>query len=157
MNSAGVCRFCGCSDIRPCPFGCAWTDRTETVCTTCSPAQAAERLMFAALRVAGYRSTRPGIAEVLAFVETFHQGFVVGWFGISSRSPYGRNPYARGREREAWDLGHRSGSEASRQFQRVCGPLENAPRRDVLQVGRRRERRPRRTRARQVTVRGARR
>ncbi len=112
---------------------------------------------------AGYRSTHPGIGEVLAFVEAFHQGFVVGWFGVNRRSVYGRNPYltamkVRGRDfhaLEAWELGQRSGVEASRQYQTVCGPLENAPRRDVLRVGRRRDRRPGRRRLRQAKAAGA--
>lgn len=31
----GVCRVCGCTETSPCPGGCAWTDRTETLCTAC--------------------------------------------------------------------------------------------------------------------------
>ncbi len=33
----GVCRKCGCTDAHGCPEGCAWTDDTETLCTSCAP------------------------------------------------------------------------------------------------------------------------
>lgn len=36
----GVCRKCGCSQFDPCvtPEGdcCSWTDRTQTLCSTCA-------------------------------------------------------------------------------------------------------------------------
>jgi hypothetical protein len=32
----GRCRWCGCPDHDPCPDGCGWTDRTETLCTACA-------------------------------------------------------------------------------------------------------------------------
>ena len=32
---SGVCRRCGCMDYSPCPGGCAWVDRTCTLCTAC--------------------------------------------------------------------------------------------------------------------------
>ena len=32
----GVCRVCGCTETTPCPGGCAWTDKTETLCTACA-------------------------------------------------------------------------------------------------------------------------
>lgn len=35
----GVCRVCGCTESTPCPGGCAWTDETETLCTTCENKQ----------------------------------------------------------------------------------------------------------------------
>ena len=31
----GVCRTCGCTEHDPCPEGCAWTSRAETLCTAC--------------------------------------------------------------------------------------------------------------------------
>jgi hypothetical protein len=147
------CRFCGCSEFDACAadngfeiVGCHWIDRTQTVCSACAPAAKAETLALRTLMRAGYRSTRPGIGEGLAFVEAFHLGFVVGWFQISKRSPYGRNPFPlkystpRGRRlsvlNDAWYLGRNHGAEASRSYQRACGPLTNAPRRAVLRVPR---------------------
>jgi hypothetical protein len=141
---AGVCRFCGCSEYDACCVddgfdlvGCSWTDRTRSVCSVCAPAAKAEAIALRTLAKAGYRSERPGIKAPLAFVAAFHQGFVVGWFGISPRSPYSRNPFTklpiRHPQREAWDLGHWRGAEASRVYQSACGPLTNAPRKAVLQ------------------------
>lgn len=37
---AGVCRFCGCMEHTPCDGGCAWTDDSRTLCTTCLGAAA---------------------------------------------------------------------------------------------------------------------
>jgi hypothetical protein len=31
----GVCRVCGCTDLRACPGGCRWADKEHTVCTQC--------------------------------------------------------------------------------------------------------------------------
>lgn len=30
------CRICGCTQENPCPEGCAWTDKTRTLCTACA-------------------------------------------------------------------------------------------------------------------------
>jgi hypothetical protein len=79
----------------------------------------------------------PAPEGALDFVAAFHQGFIVGWFEISPRSKYSRNPWPPmpkwAPKREAWDLGQRAGAEASRGYQRICGPLVNAPRKEVLQ------------------------
>ena len=32
----GVCHKCGCTHNNPCQGGCAWTDKTETLCTACA-------------------------------------------------------------------------------------------------------------------------
>ncbi len=32
----GICRICGCTETTPCPTGCAWTDKTKTLCTLCA-------------------------------------------------------------------------------------------------------------------------
>lgn len=130
-NRPGVCRFCGCSDFSPCPYGCAWANPVHTVCSSCAPAAKAEARALQTLARAGYRP--------LEFVAAFHLGFIVGWFTISARSPYGRNPYpARTRRvtRRNWDRGQRAGAEASRAYQRVCGPLLHTVRRAVLQGSR---------------------
>jgi hypothetical protein len=144
-SSAGVCRFCGCSEedacIAPlchCGFGvpCSWTDRTQSVCSACAPAAKAEAIALKTLVKAGYRSERPGIKAPLDFVQAFHQGFVVGWFSISARSAFGRNPWPPmphwAPKHNAWNLGQRRGAEASRVYQSACGPLTNAPRKEVL-------------------------
>jgi hypothetical protein len=42
-SAAGVCRYCGCTETTPClervgrqvVQPCAWTDRTQTLCTAC--------------------------------------------------------------------------------------------------------------------------
>jgi hypothetical protein len=139
---AGVCRFCGCSEYDACVVddgfshvGCSWIDRTRSVCSACAPAAKAEAIAVRTL--ANYRSDHPHLKAALDFVAAFHQGFVVGWFEISPRSKYSRNPWAPMRKwaakREAWELGQRAGAEASRSYQRICGPLVNAPRREVLQ------------------------
>jgi hypothetical protein len=33
----GVCRWCGCTERDPCPGGCGWADRQQTLCTSCAP------------------------------------------------------------------------------------------------------------------------
>ncbi|HXR41769.1 MAG TPA: ParB/RepB/Spo0J family partition protein [Acidothermaceae bacterium] len=38
---AGVCKMCGCTEDEACEGGCAWMDRTETLCSAC--AENAER------------------------------------------------------------------------------------------------------------------
>ena len=38
-SAAGVCKKCGCTETTPCDDGglpCAWTDKTETLCTACN-------------------------------------------------------------------------------------------------------------------------
>jgi hypothetical protein len=34
-ETPGVCRECGCTETTPCEGGCAWTDKTKTLCTAC--------------------------------------------------------------------------------------------------------------------------
>lgn len=31
----GVCRWCGCTYDDPCPPGCGWANRAQTLCTEC--------------------------------------------------------------------------------------------------------------------------
>ena len=35
MPTRGVCRYCGCTDDRACPGGCAWVDTAHTKCSAC--------------------------------------------------------------------------------------------------------------------------
>lgn len=39
----GVCGVCGCTENKACPGGCAWTDKTKTLCTLCGPKVKGER------------------------------------------------------------------------------------------------------------------
>lgn len=52
----GRCRWCGCTYDRPCHVGCAWTDRTQTLCTACVPLDRALK-------------TREGRRELAEFVQ----------------------------------------------------------------------------------------
>lgn len=36
---SGVCQECGCTETTPCEGGCAWTDKTKTICTACQMAK----------------------------------------------------------------------------------------------------------------------
>lgn len=38
----GECRWCGCTYHDPCPAGCGWANRQQTLCTEC---EAFDRLM----------------------------------------------------------------------------------------------------------------
>jgi hypothetical protein len=133
---AGVCRFCGCSEFDPCAVedffdvvGCSWTDRGRRVCSVCAPASKAEGHALTVLR----RVVRP---MTPVWRVAFHRGFIVGWFAVSPRSPYGRNPYRPRDPREAWQIGQRHGAEARRQFVLTFGAVQNRPRRFVLTGGR---------------------
>lgn len=48
---AGVCRFCRCEELKPCDGGCAWTDETQTLCTTCLNAVAVLQVIVQALGI----------------------------------------------------------------------------------------------------------
>lgn len=115
---AGVCRFCGCSEFDPCPTGCAWRERSRTVCTECTEPEKAERQALRAHPT--YTPTQRGV---------YHRGFVVGWFRITMRA--GTVPYLgpqRAGQRRVWLTGQLAGAEARRAYERVCGPIENDPR-----------------------------
>jgi hypothetical protein len=32
----GTCCVCGCTEDRPCPGGCSWTDPEKTLCSRCN-------------------------------------------------------------------------------------------------------------------------
>ena len=34
-EKSGVCRWCGCTERDPCPEGCGWVNREQTLCTSC--------------------------------------------------------------------------------------------------------------------------
>jgi hypothetical protein len=37
LESPGQCRWCGCTYDTPCPEGCGWANRAQTLCTACLP------------------------------------------------------------------------------------------------------------------------
>lgn len=138
MNSAaGVCRFCGCTEFDACVVddiidvrGCSWIDAGRRVCSVCAPAAKAEGHSLRTLRRAGYAITA-------AWLRAHHLGFVVGWFGVTPRSRYGRNPF-RPRPfipHEAWDRGQRAGAEARRLYVTTFGEIANDLRRRALIAG----------------------
>jgi hypothetical protein len=135
---AGVCRFCGCSEYDACVVddlvevrGCSWADASRRVCSVCRPASLAEGLALRTLRTAGH-----GIDA--RWLRAFHHGLIVGWFAVSARSRYGRNPYPvpRAVVREAWTLGQHQGMIARLRYQTAFGSITNAPRRSVLDAAR---------------------
>jgi hypothetical protein len=48
----GICTYCGCTETAPCDGGCAWTDRTATVCTVCADAAKTATELVAVLGIA---------------------------------------------------------------------------------------------------------
>src|SRR4051812_6085595 len=113
---AGVCRFCFCSEYDACAVdgildveGCHWIDVARRTCSACAPAAKAEGASLRGLRHVGYAVTP-------AWLRAHHLGFVVGWFGVTVRSRYGRNPYRPAAVREAWRLGQRAGAESARVY-----------------------------------------
>lgn len=34
-ETPGKCRWCGCTYYDPCPPGCGWANRAQTLCTEC--------------------------------------------------------------------------------------------------------------------------
>jgi len=41
VNRAGQCRWCQCTEERPCANGCSWANRALTLCSECVPLDAA--------------------------------------------------------------------------------------------------------------------
>lgn len=60
----GVCRWCRCTYIEPCPQGCGWADAEQTLCTCCTRVDRAWRFLAAA-RLPNMR-------------RAFFRGFMVG-------------------------------------------------------------------------------
>lgn len=125
---AGVCRFCGCSEYDACEEGCYWADRTFRLCSTCVPAARAEGKHVRAVRRAGYRIDA-------AWLRAYHAGFIVGWFAVTPRSPYGRNPHETRVLQSAWAMGQRAGATARHGYTTTIGPVNAVPRRAILVGG----------------------
>lgn len=110
---SGICMFCGCSHFNPCPAGCSWANREQTVCTECTVIRNAfVRTVAAAGRVANFAP----------MARAFFRGFVTGsgderatdfttsrYHKTNATNPYG----VRGRSadrRRFWDLGFKRGA-----------------------------------------------
>ncbi len=131
-QTAGVCRFCGCTERDACVVdglldveGCHWIDAGRRTCSACAVAAKAEGGALKGLRQAGYALTP-------AWLRAYHLGFVVGWFGVTPRSRYGRNPFRTPAPREAWTIGQRIAADAARSYRLHFGELPNEPRRAFL-------------------------
>jgi len=137
----GVCRMCGCSHFDPCPNGCAWADRAQTVCSECAPAAEAET---AAVRARGRIRRNP------ALLGAFHRGFVVGWFAVLRVVGFTRrrlatkvepepNPYLAPSFRTLWDEGRARGFAERRAYLARHGEdaIDNEPRPFVYERARR--------------------
>ena len=37
VERRGQCRWCGCTWNDPCPPGCSWANRQQTLCSECAP------------------------------------------------------------------------------------------------------------------------
>lgn len=134
-DRGGVCRFCGCTERDACLVddlvdvrGCSWIDQGRRVCSVCAPAAKAEGQSLRGARRVGYLVTP-------AWVRAHHLGFVVGWFTVSPRSRYGRNPFRPRVVHEAWTIGQRVGAESARVFQIRFGEITNEPRKAALLAG----------------------
>ena len=64
------------------------------------------------------------------WLRAYHLGFIVGWFGVTARSPRGRNPYVLARERAVSPAAHR---EVSRHRTRAA--IERLPVADQAGIG----------------------
>ena len=100
MANGGVCLFCGCSHFNPCPNGCGWADRGQTLCTECTE-----------IRDAWNRTAR----RDPQFRRAFFRGYVAGAAderATETRNPYAAAPFKQSREnprRRFWQLGFERG------------------------------------------------
>lgn len=92
MLKPGRCRWCRCTHDTPCPNGCGWADRDQTLCTECRGVE----LFW------GQQPARPG-----NMVRAFFRGFMAG--SEDERSVDQANPYRPGDTARFWSLGHAAG------------------------------------------------
>jgi len=57
----GVCRWCQCTETTPCANGCAWVERSYTLCSECVPLDKALR-------------TRAGRRQLAEFIQEHVEG-----------------------------------------------------------------------------------
>lgn len=93
----GVCHWCRCSDLDPCPGGCGWADGAHRLCTACVDVAEAWFTM----------TTRPPNMQY-----AFFRGYTVALDDERADGDAITNPYPPGATARFWDLGHRAGARA---------------------------------------------
>lgn len=106
----GRCRWCRCTYTRPCPEGCGWADRAQTLCTACVEIDKAWNQQMR--RVATPREQR----TLTAMRPAFFQGFLVG--AGDERQSFMPKPY-RDAKRRTWFTNGKTAGE--RWLARVTG------------------------------------
>jgi hypothetical protein len=100
---SGVCTFCGCDYYHPCPTGCGWATRGQTLCTECVPVREA----WTVFRLPVGRGRREPKKQ-WQFARAFFIGFAAG--SEDERSTGTKNPYATSTpRREYWRQGYAHG------------------------------------------------
>jgi len=62
-QTRGRCRWCRCTDDDPCPGGCGWANRDQTVCTACIPLDTAMRTVAGRCEIAEFLRDGGFLAE----------------------------------------------------------------------------------------------
>lgn len=88
------CRYCGCTDDKPCPTGCGWADDTQAFCTACQPVHEAWQRLA--------RRRKPNM------VRAFFRGFVEG-AGDVDRQQGEAGPYGTKEVQVYWQAGFAAG------------------------------------------------
>lgn len=111
---AGTCCFCGCSDFNPCPGGCGWSSREQTLCTECRDIQ---RAFVREARKVGSERHLAGMRR------SFFRGYTAGAdderaidFGLANTNSRGErplppNPYEGSDRARWWKLGFTLGEK----------------------------------------------
>lgn len=102
----GFCRWCVCSHFDPCPEGCGWADRAQTLCTACVDVDREWKHL---------KGSRPPNMR-RAFFRGFTAGSVAQYLERVSSKRHTRtvNPYAAGRSARFWNLGRAAGARLAR-------------------------------------------
>lgn len=97
----GRCRFCGCTYHNPCPAGCGWANREQTLCSECRAIDRAWQAQPASLRLPN-------------MVRAFFRGFTAAT--DDARALETRNPYRAPRSRTSrfWEHGFAAGTRLLR-------------------------------------------
>lgn len=92
----GICRFCRCSHFNPCPEGCWWADRAETLCSACVDVDAAWR--------------KVKLQQLPNMRRAFYRGFQAAQWQTEAQPA--KNPYQPGRTALYWQIGFTAGEKA---------------------------------------------
>jgi hypothetical protein len=98
----GVCRFCGCSHFNPCPEGCWWADRAETLCSACTDIDKAWRTLH----------RQPGVRGDERGRRAFTRGFRDAEWETEAKPI--ENPYVGGFRARYWRFGYGAGRQSLR-------------------------------------------